>query len=316
MNPIVKHSNKNAQDVGKVLVSYLHNDKNTANAIIAYLKRKGISVIPEVPEKYHANFIGLVEYNLSNFEGVKCGVVIVNNQNKSDRRINFEIGMLASKEIKILPFCIDGILPRCISSMQYSSTIEQLYKNVQLFGNEYGNLYGDCDSNLNQVVTGFLGLVNLTIDIKNVPFTLKDYLKFGYQIISFGQHIEFGQNIFDKHCYIISKEFFTEKVDYGNIDDRLLNVTFSIPVHNKIGVTFKLFVDSPNWLKVTEIYEILKLPENNAENDVSISDSAEKQRVYFLIPSDDENMLEVLETPEGIKNNFIKPNVFYSNTIK
>jgi len=327
MKPIVKHGGGDAKDVGKVFISYLNNcnqDVQNANAIIAYLENRGISV---VPKKYFEDITGLI-CNLSEVDGVKCGVVIVNKNNQNDRRINFEIGMLASRGIKVLPFCTDGVLPSCISSLQYSNSPEQLFQYIQKYGNEYGNLYGDetSDEKLNQEVIECLEVVDLTIDIVDVPvdvspapgndvkpqgnnlYTLMDYLKFGYQIISFGEYIgnneSLGYN--NSHRSIISKVFFTEKV---NITDGILNVHFSIPVHKGLGVTFKLFVDSPNWQKVNDIYKILKYPSNNEKNDVVISDSAEKQRVYFLIPPDEKNILKVVEAPDGIPNNFIKPSI-------
>jgi hypothetical protein len=80
-----------------------------------------------------------------------------------------------------------------------------------------------------------------------------------------------------------------------------LKVDYILPIHPKLGIKFKPFVDVESMQFVSEVVDALKA--NGFEN-VSRSSSAEKQRIYFLLPASD---VKIVKGPDGILDNFLYP---------
>ena len=81
-----------------------------------------------------------------------------------------------------------------------------------------------------------------------------------------------------------------------------LKVECILPVHNKWGLTFKLFLDVNDLKKIGDVKSLLY--GNNFLN-VDQSGSGEKQRIYFLIPNE---FCAVVEEPyHKILNNYLPP---------
>jgi hypothetical protein len=83
------------------------------------------------------------------------------------------------------------------------------------------------------------------------------------------------------------------------------SIQYLLPLHSNFGVTFKCFVDVYKRSLKGKLEQLLS---NAGMLDVTYSESAETQRIYFLLPENREDGLYHIFAPEGFANNFLCPN--------
>ena len=99
---------------------------------------------------------------------------------------------------------------------------------------------------------------------------------------------------------IINKVFYAKKVGYDK-REAIIKCEYLLPVHKTLGVKFKPFVDVGDLSKIGDAISILK---DNDFLDVKQSGSAERQRIYFLLPLEEGN---IDKSSEGILDNYLYP---------
>ena len=137
--------------------------------------------------------------------------------------------------------------------------------------------------------------------IEDLDSDLTNYVKFGYLLVRFGTDEFLKETATDserKDAILQNEEIFGKS--HYDRNQKLFCITLPIKIHKTLGVQFKPFVDVLDSTKLNDVMELLQ--KNEKFDDVKISGSLNKQRIYFLLRSISETM-----TPEGIRNNYIYP---------
>lgn len=291
--------------VGTAFVSYSREDEqDVKNVIESNFKTLGIPYFRDVKD-IAGGAIPIEELDKA-LDGASCGVIVLSPKSVESKWVWFEAGVLIGRGKPVIPFLIktydkEGFiknLPEFIRRYQVVQSVDDLIKAVRGYVFEFGNLFGD--PHLNKKIMPQLKQAKVTITLR-IPEDIKDILKFGYLLIRFGREDVIGHpaNVpLLEEGGIINKAVFAKAVGYDKREE-ILNVEYLLPVHEKLGVKFKPFVDVHDLSKIHNIVSTLKA---NGFSDVAQSGSAEKQRIYFLL----HNGISIVKSPDGILDNYLK----------
>lgn len=256
-------------------------------------------------------WLGRIKLALNNSS---CGVIVLTPQSINSPWIWFEAGILHGKDTPIIPFIINisdeeieefiKQLPPFISQIQVIKDVNELIDIVSGYTFKFMDVFPKDKEELNKRVLKKLKQVKLTFILKNVDKDLQYDLKFGYQIVRFGLWgiiQKEPHNLDLDETDRVHRIVYNEKFSY-NETTNALKVEYILPVHNKWGLTFKLFLDVDDLKKIGDVKSLL---DSNNFLDIAQSGSGEKQRIYFLIPAE---FCAIVEEPyHKILNNYIYP---------
>jgi hypothetical protein len=295
------------EPVGTVFVCYSRMDsQDVKNIIETNFISQGIPYfLDEKDIKGGEKSVEILEKALGE---ASCSVIVLSPNSINSKCVWFETGVLVGKGKYVIPFLVkvDNTsdftknLPDFIRRYQLVWDVAKLIEAVQRHVFAFGKLFDD--SRFNKEVMPQLKQAKLTMTLEYSNEYL-NILKFGYLLVRFGREdvLEHPANVMlREEGNIINKAIFAKKTGYDE-REKMMKVEYLLPVHKKLGLKFKPFVDVSDLSKTNDIISILK---NNGFQDVKQSGSAEKQRIYFLLPFKERG---VVRSPEGILDNYLYP---------
>ena len=329
-----------------VFISHSSKDE-TYKKVIAYFEENGISYIGDSQIRAGEDFQIRLRNMIKDSTG---GIILLSQEAFSSPWVMYEIGMLEGmqKEITLFfdgdPQCLKSVLPEMLRKYHIETDIQKIGSIVSKFS-KFGTLFKhetkEIDSKkFRNAIIDAVDSVSLRIKLDGLGHFDASQFKFGYIIVRLAmagivdaeikkcpvthEHIE------ESYCCLkkslgVKCTFFNEIAVKDAVETVALNtvlydskiedniVEYSLPLHNKYGVTFKCFVDIKDKSIKSKLEEFLR---DSGMQDVSYSESGENQRIYFLLPKSKgtvgsrdtaERGLSVIRTPEGIRNNYLCP---------
>lgn len=295
------------ESIGTAFISYSRKDELFVKKVIEisldknkipyFLDKKDILVGKPTEEIYNG---------LSN---ATCGIVVISEDSMASPWIFFEIGLLEGMDKTIIPFIINKY-----NNPDFINTIPDFIRQYNIISDTQTLINAiRAETFLSQALSKDIEIDSSVVEqlrqvkihhIINIPKSIRPYIHFGYLLVKFGQNIAISQvsDVFAKnHGKLLLKTIPPIRRDEDSLTNTL-KITFYIPVHKKLGVQFKPYIDVTN-LDLQDA--VVKILEDERMEDVSISFSAENQRIYFLYPTSAQ--INTTITPEGIKNNYLYP---------
>jgi len=238
-----------------------------------------------------------------------CGVIVLSPKSIRSQWLWFETGVLVGKDTPIIPFLLRPPdnpktfirdLPDFIRRYQITDDVYELVDSVRKHVFEFGHLYKEQE--LNRRVFPILrqAMVTLTLHIDQ---RIVESMSFGYLLVRFGREdvVEHPMNyLLLDEAQILNHPVSARSTEYDQ-KKNVLKIDYVIPVHPKLGAKYKPFVDVSDLKNIKQVIEILQ---ENDFQDVKQSGSAERQRIYFLLPLEGRH---VVQSPDGILDNYLYP---------
>lgn len=295
--------------IGSVFISYSRLDENPVENLIVRSLRQA-----DIPYFIDTKDIG-IEKTASVIKRLiddsSCGILVLSKNSMKSYWMWYEMGLLEGLGKRIFPYSLMygeeqaefiKSLPAFVSEYNIPNKIEDLIQTVRqetfIAGklSRHDSLRPDIFSDLKEAS------VDLIFD--KVPETLFGQMKFGVLLVRFGSESN------DKKVYVDDVQArdqvlvnipLSPSARSNDFKGGKLKVTYTIPVHRVLGTTFKFFIDVKSLDAVEAVTDMLKA--QGAEG-VSASMSAERQRVYFLVPEKD---IPVSQSSPHIQNNYMYP---------
>lgn len=285
MSVYIKPLRGREEPVGKAFISYAREDATSVRNVIAHpFKQNHIPYF--LDEKDIAGGSKTLAKLDEAMDQASCGVVVLSPHSIKSPWVWFETGVLVGRGKKLIPFILDASnaevflsqVPDFIKQFQCVTDLQRLLADVRAAVFDIGVLFDNDD--VNARVLPQLKRVELTLELRMSP-ELEKQVKFGFLLIRFGRHAPSESDIeLAVERQRILKPLTAHKVRASETDETI-RIEYLIPIHEKLGALFKCFVDVS---VETSMPTVIKALEEAGMLDVRQSDSAEKQRVYFLLP--------------------------------
>lgn len=295
------------EPIGIAFISYSRKDRDAVHNIIeSGFKYHGIPYF--LDEKDIVGGTRPVTEIETAIERASCGIIVLSDESLKSPWVWYETGVLVGRGKHIFPFVVNvrdvgGFLkelPEFIRQLQVVTNIDKLVSAVRASVIQFENLYDD--EKLNLRVVPKLRKVKITV-FSFFPDDMRRFVRFGYQLVRFGKE-DILPNITNvetrEEAQIIGKVIPPKYYVEGTKKDEI-RLEFIVPVHKKLGVKFKPFLDV---LDIDKIYDVISILQDAGAKDVKVSHSGEKQRIYFLFPMEERN---IFKSVDGILDHYIFP---------
>lgn len=293
--------------IGSAFISYAKEDETfVQNVIISNFESAGVQYLIDKRDIVAGRTVSEVSKLI---DAATCGVIVLSDASESSPWVHYETGLLEGKGKAIIPFLAQqrdreeflNKQPEFLRQYTALERVEDLINAVQAETFLYGQLLSNeaFDNSLAKDIREVQ--IHLVLSI---PRALRPYIRFGYLLVRFGQHHAFSQlpdGFQEDQGRLVNIPIDAVRRDEDPASEQL-KVSLHVPIHNLVGVQFKPFVDVLDMQMQDAVAAVLK--EEGLE-EVTLSASAESQRIYFLLPAD--RPLSHMETPEGFTNNYLYP---------
>jgi len=296
--------------IGSFFISYSSQDKNLVELLETALNKEGIPTIRDERERMPGRKIDeKVKEMIMKSDGM---ILCLSKRSLNSPWIPYELGFAEGyssgirRDYLIIPYILEplepGEIPPFIRDREYFDNPKELIDYLQksyIYNIPFLN-----DTYFLSIEVTFDKFSNVLEDIRNKELT------FGYSLIRYGRDNVISRsqlssqdkevvkllNIAVKRPWVVTRiEESTGKVI----------VTHHIPIHNRWGTQFKLFVDFKDLTKLELIKKILE-EEGAAEVSEAVSGH---RRIFYIIPQHlvKGGGIAIVKSLEGITNNFIYP---------
>jgi hypothetical protein len=336
-NLILKRSGVNSNEASGAFISHTGRDASF-RTITKGFAENNIDFIGDSQIAPGVDFHATLRRML---QEASMGIVLVSEDIFASPWCLYEIGILEGMNKDIVLFCdpersaLRAEIPEFLRRypiIDDLDTLKELARRSSVFGDLFKHETRELTAaKFEEALRGKQESLQLAIELPGLSAVDVNSVRFGFIVIRLARAGEFRTNT--SKCAVIHEArrdnlctmnedravdcvMITEVRSQDALETVALNsilyasqiagdrVTYTVPLHNRYGVTFKCFIDVIDKADKRSLEAILR---KAGMEDVSYSESGESQRIYFLLPQEPSEGLFHIWSPEGIPNNFLCP---------